>query len=203
MTTQARESRNAYDRGVAEERTRIARDIHDNIGAQLMRALHSSRADRKDTMIRETLADLRDVINNAQSELLPLDEVFANLRAETADRLEPHEINLRWALECDPDDSLAPATVHAIRSVIREAASNAIKHAASSEVAVELGVTGENISLSVTDNGKGFVPDTVRLGHGLANMKARIESLGGEFALDTQNGGAKLMATLPRGGETK
>lgn len=202
MLKHARESRTAYDRGVAEERTRIARDIHDNIGAQLMRALHSNRSERKDTMIRETLADLRDVINNAQSELLPLDEVFANLRAETADRLEPHDINLRWVLECDPNDSLAPAVVHAVRSVIREAASNAIKHAASTEVTVALDVSESEIKLSVTDNGSGFEPDRVTLGHGLANMKARIESLGGVFDLDASDRGARLTANLPRGGQS-
>ena len=203
MSQYARESRGAYDRGVSEERTRIARDIHDNIGAQLMRALHSPNKERKDTMIRETLADLRDVINNAQSEFLPLDEVFANLRAETADRLEPHDINLRWVLDSEPNDSIAPTLVHAIRSIIREAASNSIKHASASELKVDLDVSPDEIGLLVSDNGDGFEPDKVTLGHGLANMKARVESLGGTFSLDASNGGAKLTANLPRGDQSK
>lgn len=198
MMQQAGENRDAYDRGVSEERTRIARDIHDNIGAQLMRALHSARPDRKDTMIRETLADLRDVINNAQSQTLPLDDVLADLRAETADRLEPHEIDLRWILEADMEDSLPPAMVHALRSFIREAASNAIKHSDASELSVQIQVIPANITLQIRDNGKGFTVDSVTLGHGLGNMKARIEGLGGTFSLDTNASGVQLTATLPR-----
>jgi two-component system, NarL family, sensor histidine kinase DevS len=54
MLTNALESREAYEKGVAEERQRIARDIHDNIGVQLMGALHSREHARKDLMIRET-----------------------------------------------------------------------------------------------------------------------------------------------------
>ena len=198
MMQYAGESRDAYDRGVAEERTRIARDIHDNIGAQLMRALHSARPDRKDTMIRETLADLRDVINNAQSNALPLDNVLADLRAETADRLEPHGIELDWTLDATADDTLAPARVHALRSFIREAASNVIKHSNATALAVTIEVLPRELHLTITDNGAGFEVDTVTLGQGLGNMKARIEGMGGQFSIRTHEPGVSLIAILPR-----
>lgn len=58
------ESLAAYRKGVLEERGRIARDMHDNIGAGLLGALHSPDADVKDLKIRESLADLRKVIND-------------------------------------------------------------------------------------------------------------------------------------------
>lgn len=194
----AGESRDAYDRGVAEERTRIARDIHDNIGAQLMRALHSERSDRKDTMIRETLADLRDVINNAQSQALPLDDVLADLRAETADRLEPHNITLDWTLDATADDTLMPGKVHALRSFIREAASNVIKHSNADALTVKIDVQPEELHLVISDNGTGFDIDTVTLGQGLGNMKARVEGLGGQFSMRTHSPGVSLIAILPR-----
>ncbi len=198
MMQQAGESRDAYDLGVAEERTRIARDIHDNIGAQLMRALHSERSDRKDTMIRETLADLRDVINNAQSQALPLDDVLADLRAETADRLEPHNIALDWTLEATADDTLLPGKVHALRSFIREAASNVIKHSNADALTVKIDVQPQELHLIITDNGTGFDIDTVTLGQGLGNMKARVEGLGGQFSMRTHSPGVSLIAILPR-----
>ncbi|MAK59588.1 MAG: histidine kinase [Ponticaulis sp.] len=195
----ARESRHAYDRGVAEERTRIARDIHDNISAQLMRALHSQRDDRKDTMIRETLSDLRDVINNAQGTDLPLENVLADLRAETAERLDAQGVTLKWALRSDEDNTLSASMVHAIRSVIREAISNTLKHAGAKVLSVDICSNGASIELRISDDGTGFDPDAVTLGHGLNNMKARIESLGGDFVLKAgeQGKGANLVATLP------
>src|SRR5690606_10276520 len=57
-------SRDAFEAGAKAERTRIACDIHDNIGARLLTALHASLPDRKNSLIRETLADLRSIIND-------------------------------------------------------------------------------------------------------------------------------------------
>ena len=193
----AEASRTAYDRGVSEERLRIARDIHDNIGAQLMRALHSAKPDRKDAMIRDTLADLRDVINNAQSPILPLDEILADLRAETAERLEPHGVSLRWSLQADAGIKLIPSTVHALRSLVRESASNTIKHAGAKCLDVRLRITPDRVEVEVEDDGSGFDIATVELGQGLANMKARVEGIGGVFTLSQGTSGAQLQAQFP------
>jgi len=191
------ESRGAYDRGVSAERTRIAQDIHDNIGAQLLRALHSGQAERKDAMIRDTLADLRDVINNAQSPELPVAMILADLRAETADRLSPHGVSLVWQVEAGEDTVLSAPLVHALRSLIREAASNAIKYAGARRMTVSVTVDDGDLRLRVEDDGRGFAVDAVRLGHGLANMKARAESLGGDFVLASEGKGTCLSVRIP------
>jgi len=191
------ESRSAYDRGVVAERTRMAQDIHDNIGAQLLRALHSGPSERKDAMIRDTLADLRDVINNAQAPDLPLYVVLADVRAETADRLEAHGIVLEWRVEAEDDLVLRTPIVHALRALVREATSNAIKHAGAQGLRVTIARSGDLIGLRIEDDGRGFSLGRVRLGHGLANMKARAEALGGSFALDSNERGSTLTVTLP------
>lgn len=193
----AEASRGAYDRGVSEERTRIARDIHDNIGAQLLRALHSGAAERKDAMIRDTLADLRDVINNAQSVDLPLGLIFADMRAETADRLSPHGIALAWRVDAETDRLLMPARIHALRSLVREATSNTIKHAGAGTMTVTVSFDAAGVSLLIEDNGHGFAVDAVQLGHGLDNMKSRVESLGGAFSLSSAAAGTRLSAYIP------
>lgn len=193
----AEESRGAYDRGVSEERTRIARDIHDNIGAQMLRALHSVALERKDAMIRDTLADLRDVINNAQNADLPIDIVLADMRAETADRLSPHGIALNWRVDARTERPLLPARIHALRSLVREATSNTIKHAHARTLTVTLTLDEVGVSLRIEDDGEGFSVDTVRLGHGLDNMKSRAESLGGTFALISEGTGTRFEATIP------
>lgn len=192
----AEENRNAYDRGVSEERARIARDIHDNIGAQLLRALHSRETGRKDAMIRETLTDIRDVINNAQGAEAPMQDVLADLRAETADRLEPHGIELSWNLHAAPGALLSRQKVHALRALIREAVSNTIKHAGARSVEVSIRLDADWLTLKVVDDGKGMPAQTASLGNGLGNMKIRVESFGGEITLEGGNG-TELAARIP------
>lgn len=194
----AEESRNAYDRGVAEERARIARDIHDNIGAQLLRALHSREAGRKDSMIRETLTDIRDVINNAQGAEAPMEDILADLRAETADRLEPHGISLEWRLVAVPGATLSRPKVHALRALVREAVSNTIKHADATAMEVSIRLEPAWLNLIVRDDGKGLPEQTDSLGKGLINMKIRVESFGGEIAM-TGGEGTLLTARIPAG----
>lgn len=192
----AEENRNAYDRGVSEERARIARDIHDNIGAQLLRALHSRETVRKDAMIRETLTDIRDVINNAQGSEAPMEDVLADLRAETADRLEPHGIALGWTLHAASGALLSRQKVHALRALIREAVSNAIKHAGARRVEVTIRLGNDWLELKVADDGKGLPAQKASLGNGLGNMKIRVESFGGEMALES-GAGTSLLARIP------
>lgn len=192
----AEENRNAYDRGVSEERARIARDIHDNIGAQLLRALHSRETGRKDAMIRETLTDIRDVINNAQGAEAPMEDVLADLRAETADRLEPHGITLGWTLHAAPGAQLSRQKVHALRALIREAVSNTIKHAGARSVEVTIRLDADWLHLKVADDGKGLPTQTASLGNGLGNMKIRVESFGGEMTLESETGTC-LAARIP------
>jgi two-component system, NarL family, sensor histidine kinase DevS len=197
LATHIDQSRDAYDHGVSEERTRIARDIHDNIGAHLMRALHSEQGTRKDAMIRETLSDLRDIINNASNPGLLLDTIASDLRAETADRLEPHHIALAW--QFDVDETIVPnqGQLQTIRAVIREATNNAIKHANPNQFSIELIGRNQTLHLTIKDDGNGMDPTIKSRGHGLENMRGRFSSLGGELVIHSDASGTTLTAMLP------
>ncbi len=188
------ESRTAYDRGAAWERTRIARDIHDHIGAQLLTALHVREDGRKDELIRATIGDLRDVIRNAEGEAAPFDSLMADLRSETADRLEAAGLELDWRVEAEREDAPLRAAMQTLRALVREAVSNAIRHAGASKLTVVLSLDGEALTLVVSDDGRGFDPDADRAGHGLDNMAARVEALGGTFSIDTGPDGSALHA---------
>lgn len=194
----AEESRTAYDRGVSEERARIARDIHDNIGAQLLRALHSRETGRKDEMIRETLTDIRDVINNAQGAEAATEDILADLRAETADRLEPHGIGLSWNLVAAPGATLSQQKVYALRALVREAVSNTIKHADAQRMDVTIALDTAWLNLNIRDDGRGLPAQTDSLGNGLINMKIRVESFGGEIVV-AGGQGTLLTARIPAG----
>src|SRR5690606_27629691 len=104
-----------------EERLRIARDMHDNMGAQLLSALHSDTRERKDTLIRETISDLRDIVNNAAQGGKSISELLADLKVEAAERLAAAGLELDWRDICVAGNMVLPPNVaHSLRSALRE-----------------------------------------------------------------------------------
>ncbi|MEA1941973.1 MAG: ATP-binding protein [Pseudomonadota bacterium] len=197
LMAHAEESRRAYDRGVAEERHRIARDMHDNIGAQLLGALHSGDYDRKDLMIRETLTDLRDIINNAATPGLDLDETLADLRMESAERLASVGIELDWRNEIGQAPELSTSATHALRSIVREAVSNTIRHSGAKRLDIRLKRESGRACLDIADDGQGFDRAAVASGNGLSNMQSRTESLGGKLACQSNASGTHITVRFP------
>jgi signal transduction histidine kinase len=197
LTAYLGEARSAYDRGVTSERARIAQDIHDNIGAQLLTALHASGGERKNELIRETIGDLRDVIRNAEAEAQSLEALLADLRIETADRVELAGLVLEWEGAELPALQPRRETLRALRAFVREAVSNALRHAQASRIAITVTAEGQHLALQIADDGKGFDAAIARAGHGLGNMRGRIEGLGGHFALVSDPDGTRISASLP------
>ena len=204
MLAETAASRRAYEQGVTEERARIAQDMHDNIGIQLMGALHSPSVERKDVLIRETLGDLRDIISNANRGDLPLQDLLADLRASLGEHLSSAGITLDWTTHGEADATLTPRHAHAVRSILREATGNALRHSGADRIGVEVSVAGKQLSLSVRDNGRGFDPEAPgptgqgNGGNGLSNMRVRATGLGGRVSVVSQpNGGTEVRADLP------
>ncbi|MFN3645622.1 MAG: ATP-binding protein [Gemmobacter sp.] len=204
MLAQASASRRAYETGVAEERARIARDMHDNIGIQLMGALHSPTAARKDALIRETLGDLRDIISNANRGDLALSDLLADLRASLGEHLSSAGIALHWQADDEGPAHLPQRHAHALRSILREAVGNAIRHSGAARVEVRVHQTAAGLELSVQDDGRGLHAAGAAQaggGHGLANMRARAAGLGGSVHIErAASGGTRLHALLPLAG---
>jgi signal transduction histidine kinase len=196
MLRHAIQSRSAYEQGVAGERRRIASDIHDNLGASLLDALHSTSDQRKNQLIRETLADLRSIVNDSSTPAASLGEALAHIRRETANRLEAVGLTLDWPIEEAEGIHLPSATLHALRSIVREAISNVLKHSAARAVTVRIAPEGDMLKLRIADDGCGFGP-AVPLGSGLANMKNRAASRGGSLTIDGTANGTVLSVTLP------
>lgn len=190
-------SRAAYDQGVAEERVRIARDIHDNIGAQLMQALHSDEPPRKNAMIRNSLADLRDIINNSGTPELSLEALLADLRAETGSRLDLHAIALNWQVDVPGNLVLETGPLHSLRSAIREATSNTIKHSGATTLTVTIRAVDGELNVCLADNGRGLPAQRSAAGHGLANIETRFVSLGGRVSIHSDSDGTRIEASLP------
>lgn len=197
MLLHALESRDSYDKGVFAERSRIALDMHDNIASQLLSALHSPEAARKDQRIRETMREMREMLRNYSSERLTLEESMAELRVETADRLAAKNIVLHWQCGDVAPGMIGPGLHHSLRSVIREAVSNIIKHSAASQADISLILRENALILRISDDGCGFDPALKSSGSGLANFHGRLQPYAGEVDISPSANGTTISAKIP------
>lgn len=196
---------------VLGDRDRIARDLHDLViqrlfatGMALEGALRGMEPPEKAERVRRAVDDLDATIKEIRTTIfalqVPDNETAESLRfsvlaacnaATEALGFEP-EVTFKG-----PVDTMVPvALADQLLPTLREALSNAARHAGASAVTVTVAVDGEELSLAVADDGKGLPPDGRR--SGLANMAQRAGDLGGTFAAtNAPAGGAALLWRVP------
>ncbi|WP_371153373.1 sensor histidine kinase [Jannaschia sp. 2305UL9-9] len=186
----------ARDRAVEEERARIDRDVHDNIGVQLLGALHSDNTERKNALIRQTLTDLRNIVANTKVDDAPLRDVVADLRGEIGSLYDAAGIGLNWTTGTLPQMTISASMAATLRAVLREATGNALRHSGAERVAVVVEGTTAGLSVTVEDDGSGISAAAVR-GNGLDNLTLRAAAIGGIFDIRSTTRGTHLSAYLP------
>ncbi len=195
------------------ERHRLSRELHDDIGQLLTAAklqtdwlmrrlpdeLHSQCATLSSTL-DETLAKVRDVsaiLNPRQLASLGLE---ASLRAHLLKTLENTQVH--WSLECRQQlDGVPEAIAVAAFRITQEAVTNMLRHAQARNLLVRLQRLPEGLALSISDDGVGFSP-AINPGlegqRGMAGMSERIDQLGGSFSVSSQPGkGTRIEALFP------
>lgn len=198
-----------------DERIQLGRDLHDHLIQTLYAMglmLDSTKAlvDRDPEETKRRITRSVDIINDAIREVRAH---IAGLKPETLRRTGfrtalTEQIDLLRAgrdVSCDlrlDDEALSLLGMEQSREllhVVREAVSNSLRHGAASALTVRLHKDDQRIALLVQDNGRGFAVDTVqRAGHGLENMRARAEQLGGSLRCESQPGnGTRIILTLP------
>jgi signal transduction histidine kinase len=195
------------------ERARIARDLHDDLGASLtglalkadLAQRQSRGGDNSNRQLGEIAASTRALVDNMRETvwaLNPKHDTLEGLARFLAQRVEDFvtDSGLRCTLELpDQFPSLvvpSPAR-HQISLVVKEALNNAVKHADAREIQFRLDTNGADLCLRIADDGRGFSGDEALAdpdnqipgtGNGLLNMRQRIESLGGNWNLETADG---------------
>jgi len=184
------------------ERERIARDLHDVLGHTL--SLITVKSELAAKLLERDPARARGEIeaieSTARQALREVREAIGGLHEQgLPEALEHVEMSLRGAdieLEHDIDAGIElPAPVQAMLAlVIREAATNILRHADARRCRITLGRDGGGLRLEIADDGRGGLrPD----GSGVQGMRARIESLGGELDVESDSG-TRLVARLPK-----
>lgn len=188
----------ALERGIEQERARVAQDLHDDIGARLLTLLHRSEGEAAQTL-RDALDSLRLTVYGLGARPQPLADCLASWRAEAAERCEACGVQLEWH-EPTPLPALALDAAQQLNlsRVLREAVSNALRHARPRRIAVSVAAHQEQLELTVTDDGAAPPPGRWRVGLGLRGMDSRLQRLGGHLSLAAaEGGGTRLTARIP------
>ena len=188
---------------IQRERTRIAQDMHDDLGARLTEILFLSDvvADEK-RKTEETRGHVKRISNAARELVRNLDVIVwaLNPKNDSLDNfalyvyeyvenfLAPTGIRCRLDVPDElPNTTVSSEIRHNLFLVIKEALNNIAKHSCADEVWFRLRFTKNLLSISIEDNGKGFAQEkTTALGNGLVNMEKRMQSIGGCFDLTTE-----------------
>lgn len=192
-------NRDSYDRGVLEERRRMAQDLHDNVGARLLSALHI--ADEKmRPLLQDTMADIRSIVSVMSGEKMTLDQLLADVRAEAFQRLEKMGIKINWPISNNTGQLLTYSQQKTLRSVFREVISNVIRHSKATQFDFKIKMNADFFEIFITDNGLGFSPEVLAgeiSGHGLKNLRQRLQDIRGEFHFSTSETGASIRISIP------
>ena len=194
------------------ERARIAREIHDNVGHQLTRASLQTEALRvvhaNEAGVAADFADVKRTVDEAlqlvRSSVHALNDNAANLSVQLERIVEGARSDGGPQIELEVLAEHAPANVaNCFAAVLREALSNAIRHACAQTVTVRCMEHPSFYQLIVTDDGAGRVQASSRgtaEGMGLASMRERVEALGGTFTAGPRAGagGWRVFATVPK-----
>ena len=202
-------------RQTLEEKVRLGRDLHDGTIQSLYATglviesardlVHRDPAEtvlRLDTALRtvnDTILSVRSHIKGLSPENVRRDSLIAVLNAVAEDMRAGRDVVFDYKM--DDTAALRISTDHLTQIVpfVREAISNALRHGQARHIALRLHEGEDAVCLLVQDDGRGFALNkTANAGHGLANMRARAESMRGSMNFtSTPGSGTRIVLTLP------
>lgn len=191
------EHANALIEGQDQERNRIAKEIHDGVGAQLAglklnleqtnQRLQNENLTGITHDLEQAFTELRSISHNLSTNYLKeknLDVLLLDLKAQ-------HEKNHSFTvgLYIFPPDLLGKLNTtdkHHIYRMVQELLNNTHKHAAATQVHLSFTQHEDGLNLLYEDNGKGFDAASVAKGIGLHNIQERVKALNGTVTIDSQ-----------------
>ncbi len=207
---QRRIARLEQETALERERARIARDLHDEIGAGLTEIAMQSDWVRRDIAganLPDTQRRIERVCRSAVDLVRSVDEIvwavnpandtverFVNYLAQSSEQfLEAAGLRIRFDIPADlPARALTGVQRHCLFLAVREALNNAVKHAQADLVRLEIQADDSLLRIAVEDDGCGFVLEETGIEgthEGLESMRRRLAEIGGQFHLASRPGG--------------
>ena len=186
---------------IHQEKQRISRDLHDNIGAQITYLISSIdqeayRAGERQSVFeglsdkaRNVMTQLRQTLWVISKEEISIEDFADKIRDYSTRILSVSDINCYVSYQTDKLYHLSPIVVSNLFRIIQEAQNNVVKHAQAKEVKIDLSLNDDWITLKIMDDGKGIANKEQLDDHfGLKNMKDRATELGGNINILANNG---------------
>ncbi len=198
-----------------KERARIARDIHDQVGASLTQvALLGELVETDKNLPDEVEAHAKQISQTARETTHALDEIVwtVNPSNDTLEGLVNYickhaqdflrVAGLRYRLEVPerlPALSMSPEVRHNVFLASKEAVTNVVRHAKATAAWIRLRVDSSSFTVEIEDNGCGIAdPNAPTVRNGLRNMRKRMDDIGGRFSISRgKEGGALVQLTVP------
>lgn len=203
------------DKAALEERSRLARELHDSVSQALYGIALGTRsaknllktdpervAERLDyvmKMAEAAVSEMRALIFELRPEVLEQEGLVMALAKLASSTQARHGLSVEARLGEEP--RLRFSDKLALYRIAQEAVHNVVKHANAQKVAIVLDRDGNAVSLQVSDDGHGFdVQERLRGHFGLSSMRERSEALGGRFHIESERGrGTTVRVELPLG----
>jgi signal transduction histidine kinase len=208
---QLRLKRIEQDRALERERTRIAQDLHDIMGAKLCRiSFMSEHARRRQDVPSEIQEQICIMSDDSRDVLRALDEIVwaVNPEKDTLEHLVTYiaqyaqEYFRKTGVVCElaiparlPVQPLTSQSRHHLFLAVHEALTNILKHSGATKARIAMACQGTDFEIAISDNGTGFEPESTLaqstssssgFGNGLGNMTKRLTELGGHCMLDSK-----------------
>jgi signal transduction histidine kinase len=194
--------RQVQDLAVAEERNRLARELHDSVKQQVFATIMQLGAARvllerdpnaarvhlleAEQLAQQSGAELSLLIHELRPVALGDKGLAAAIQAYAADWSRQSKIEAE--VRARGAGALGPAAEHALVRVTQEALANVARHSHASAVTVDLELAVDAATLTIADNGCGFDTNAASHGVGLDSMRERLEALGGRLRVESKPG---------------
>jgi signal transduction histidine kinase len=216
---QRRIERLAAQHTLEKDRARIARDMHDDLGARLTRiSLLTALAEREITagdapaaqthvgqlsgLAREVVGAIDEIVWAVDPGNDTLDHLGTYLCRFADEFFAGSPVRCRFGIPpVLPAVPLGAEVRHNLFLAVKEALNNIAKHAGPCEARLELQAAGGVLCIDISDNGTGFYADPGLSGNGLRNMERRLHDIGGECEVNASDMGTRVTLRWPLPGE--
>jgi signal transduction histidine kinase len=202
-------------------RTRIAADLHDDIGSSLSQISVLSEVLRNqlgeaearvsknlsliNRVSQEALDSMSDIVWAINPQQDHLSDLIRRMRRVASEALPARDIEFTFNAPAMVLDLKLGADIRRqVFLMFKETINNLVRHSKCKLASIDLRIEGTCLALTVTDNGKGFDPDQVNEGNGLISLHRRARSLGGETVVSSRKGaGATVMIKVPYNNQSR
>jgi signal transduction histidine kinase len=199
---------------LAQERARIARDLHDDLGSSLTEiSMLATTGPNLKLPVDQTAERMETIAGKSRTLVKALDEIvwvvdpardtLASMVRYLASYAEEYLTAMKIACRVQipnsfEDQSVSGQVRHHLFLATKEALNNSVRHGSATEVGFRVRVEDEQLFILITDNGSGFDPSGPSRGHGLSNLRERLEQIQGRCELESSPGkGTSVSLQVP------